>query len=126
MPNSLDGHEKRISRLEERDKAIDGRFQNLHTKLDDHKKIVEMDMKEISKSLSEIQKGQHGQELINQKMDFTLETINHDRITENRQKDELKKETKNDMKQMKYLFIGMVGTIGTSLLVSLFRMWFGI
>ena len=126
MPNSLDGHEKRISRLEERDKAVDGRIQNIHTKLDSHKQLIDNDMKEINSRLTDIQNGQHSQELINQKMDFTLEAINNDRRLENEQREDAKKETKRDMKQMKYLFIGMVGTIGTSLTVSLVRMWFGI
>lgn len=121
-----EGVVRRVSQLEKREEQINNRLTNLHTKIDTNKEVLERDIKEISATLKQIESGQHSQALINQKMDFTLERINQDRISENKQKEELKKETKNDMKQMKYLFIGMVGTIGTSLLVSLIRMWFGI
>lgn len=119
-------HEERIADLEEKNKAYDDRIQNLHTKIDDHKKQIEYDIKGISNSLDDIKKGQHSQELVNQKMNFTLDSINSEREAEKKEKREQKKESKKDLKQMKYLSLGMIGTIITSLIVALARVWIGI
>ena len=119
-------HEERIADLEEKNKAYDDRIQNLHIKIDDHKKQIEYDIKGISNSLDDIKKGQHSQELVNQKMNFTLDSINSEREAEKKEKQEQKKESKKDLKQMKYLSLGMIGTIITSLIVALARVWIGI
>lgn len=119
---SLEGHEKRIARLEERDKTVDGRLQVLHSKIDNQKESIDKDIKGVFKSLDEIKKGQHSQDLINQKMDFTLESINRERELDK----EAKQDQKKDMKKIKWYVISVVGTIGTSLVIAVVRMWIGI
>lgn len=99
MPNEYQraDHERRIHRLEE-----------------DNKKILS--------SLDDIKKGQHSQDLVNQKMNFTLDSINREREL-NKKKDE---ESRKDFKQVKYLLLGTVATIGSSLLLAFLRSLLGI
>ncbi|AVO02297.1 DUF2951 domain-containing protein [Staphylococcus simulans] len=99
MPNEYQraDHERRIHRLEE-------------------------DNKKIFSSLDDIKKGQHSQDLVNQKMNFTLDSINREREL-NKKKDE---ESRKDFKQVKYLLLGTVATIGSSLLLAFLRSLLGI
>lgn len=99
MPNEYQrvDHERRLTRLED-------------------------ETRKISDSLDEVKKGQHSQELVNQKMNFTLDSINREREI-NKEKDE---ERTKDFKQVKYLLLGTVATIGSSLLLALLRSWLGI
>ncbi|WP_419790374.1 DUF2951 family protein [Staphylococcus chromogenes] len=83
---------------------------------------LEEDNKKIFSSLDDIKKGQHSQELVNQKMNFTLDSINREREL-NKEKDE---ESRKDFKQIKYLLLGTVATLGSSLLLALLRSWLGI
>ncbi|PTG34045.1 DUF2951 family protein [Staphylococcus chromogenes] len=86
--------ERRLSRLEENDDKI-------------------------FDSLDEIKNTQHSQNLINQKMDFTLDSINRER--------EIDKETnKKNIREMKMYVIGLVGTIVGSLIIAILRTFFGI
>lgn len=83
---------------------------------------LEEDNKKIFSSLDDIKKGQHSQELVNQKMNFTLDSINREREL-NKKKDE---ESRKDFKQVKYLLLGTVATIGSSLLLAFLRSLLGI
>lgn len=83
---------------------------------------LEEDNKKIFSSLDDIKKRQHSQELVNQKMNFTLDSINREREL-NKEKDE---ESRKDFKQIKYLLLGTVATLGSSLLLALLRSWLGI
>lgn len=83
---------------------------------------LEEDNKKIFSSLDDIKKGQHSQDLVNQKMNFTLDSINREREL-NKEKE---KESRKDFKQVKYLLIGTVATIGSSLLLAFLRSWLGI
>ena len=122
MPTSLEGHEKRLSRLERKDEHYEERFSRLHKKIDENEKKSEEETRKIFDVLDDIKTGQHSQELVNQKMNFTLDSINRERELDK----ETKKENRQDMKKMKYWMLGLIGTLGTSLLLALIRTWLGI
>ncbi|UXS76378.1 DUF2951 domain-containing protein [Staphylococcus chromogenes] len=89
--------ERRLSRLEENDDKI-------------------------FDSLDEIKNTQHSQNLINQKMDFTLDTINREREID---KDNKEANRKN-IREVKMWILGLVGTIAGSLVIAVLRTLFGI
>ncbi|PTF96865.1 DUF2951 family protein [Staphylococcus chromogenes] len=89
--------ERRLSRLEENDDKI-------------------------FDSLNEIKNTQHSQNLINQKMDFTLDSINREREIDK----ENKETNKKNIREMKMYVIGLVGTIVGSLIIAILRTFFGI
>ncbi|WP_274316351.1 DUF2951 family protein [Staphylococcus hyicus] len=89
--------ERRLSRLEENDEKI-------------------------FNSLEQIKDAQHGQNLINQKMDFTLDSINREREID---KDNKEANRKN-IREMKMWVLGLVGTIIGSLVIAVLRTIFGI
>ncbi|MEB7366918.1 DUF2951 family protein [Staphylococcus borealis] len=76
----------------------------------------------IFASLEKIKDGQHNQQLINQKMNFTLDSINREREIDR----ENKKENKKNIKEVKMLMLGTVFTIASTLIVTILRMVFGI
>lgn len=122
LPASLEGHEKRLSRLEKKDEHYEERFSRLHKKIDENEKKSEEETRKIFDALDDIKTGQHSQELVNQKMNFTLDSINRERELDQ----ETKKENRQDMKKLKYWMLGLIGTLGTSLLLALIRTWLGI
>lgn len=73
-------------------------------------------------SMREIEKGQHTQELTNQKMDFTLDSINREREIEKQNKEDSRKE----FKQLKWLIASTVATLFGSLVFALIRTWLGV
>ncbi|AMG64687.1 MULTISPECIES: DUF2951 family protein [Staphylococcus] len=89
--------ERRVSRLEDNDEKI-------------------------FTSLEQIKDGQHNQNLVNQKMNFTLDSINRERELDQ----ENKKENKKNIKEIKMWVLGLVGTIVGSLIVAILRIVFGI
>ncbi|MDW4372974.1 DUF2951 family protein [Staphylococcus saprophyticus] len=95
--NQRGDYERRIRRLEDNDEKI-------------------------FSSLEQIKDGQHNQNLVNQKMDFTLESINRERELEK----ENKKENQKNIKDIKMWVLGLVGTIVGSLIIALLRLLFGI
>ncbi|QEX32041.1 DUF2951 family protein [Staphylococcus lugdunensis] len=72
--------------------------------------------------LEQIKDGQHNQNLVNQKMNFTLDSINRERELDQ----ENKKENKKNIKEIKMWVLGLVGTIVGSLIVAILRIVFGI
>lgn len=133
MPNTPQGHENRITRLEKKDEHYEERFNRIHKKIDENERKAKEDSEKLFKSLDDIKQGQHSQELINQKMDFTLETINRDRERETEYKREERerqeredKERRMDVKKVKYWSLGLIGTVITSLVIAALRMWLGI
>ncbi|MCS4487184.1 DUF2951 domain-containing protein [Staphylococcus americanisciuri] len=90
-------HERRIRRLEENDEKI-------------------------FDSLEQIKDAQHGQNLINQKMDFTLDAINRERENDH----ERKKENNRNIREMKMWVLGLVGTVIGSLVIAFLRILLGI
>lgn len=89
--------ERRIARLEENDEKI-------------------------FNSLEQIKNTQHSQNLINQKMDFTLDTINREREIDK----ENKEANQKNIREMKMWVLGLVGTIIGSLIIAILRTAFGI
>ncbi|WP_436871468.1 DUF2951 family protein [Staphylococcus pseudoxylosus] len=83
---------------------------------------LENNDEKIFTSLEQIKDGQHNQNLVNQKMDFTLESINRERELEK----ESKKENQKNIKDIKMWVLGLVGTIMGSLIIAVLRMVFGI
>lgn len=85
-------------------------------------KRLEDNDEKIFMSLEQIKDGQHNQELINQKMDFTLNSINREREIDR----ENKKENQKNIKEMKRLMLGMVFSVAGSIIFAIVRMVFGI
>ena len=85
-------------------------------------KRLEDNDEKIFDSLEKIKDGQHSQNLINQKMNFTLDSINRERELEK----ENKKESKEDIKKIKFWVLGLVGTIISTLIVTTVKMIFGL
>ncbi|PTK82002.1 hypothetical protein BUZ31_05275 [Staphylococcus haemolyticus] len=85
-------------------------------------KRLEDNDEKIFASLEQIKDGQHNQELINQKMNFTLDSINRERQIDQ----ENKKENKKNIKEVKMLTLGTIFTIASTLIVTILRMVFGI
>ncbi|PTI44840.1 hypothetical protein BU111_13770 [Staphylococcus xylosus] len=83
-------------------------------------KRLEDNDEKIFASLEQIKDGQHNQELINQKMNFTLDSINRERQIDT----ENKKENKKNIKELKRLKLGTVFTIDSTLIVTILRMIF--
>ncbi|EKU50309.1 DUF2951 family protein [Staphylococcus massiliensis] len=93
---------------------------------------LEKNDEKIFNSLEDIKNGQHTQELVNQKMTYTLDKINEDRDHEKKVKkererkyEEEKNNRKKDFKQIKFMVFGTVLTIIGSILWALIRMVFG-
>lgn len=85
-------------------------------------KRLEQNDEKIFNSLEEVRKGQHTQELVNQKMDFTLDSINRERQIEKENKEENKKQ----FSQLKWLILGTIATLFGSLILAVIRSWLGI
>ncbi|GGG87648.1 DUF2951 family protein [Staphylococcus pragensis] len=85
-------------------------------------KRLEDNDEKIFASLEKIRDGQHNQDLVNQKMNFTLDAINREREIETQNK----KENQKNIKELKMWVLGLIGAIGTSLVVAVLRMFFGI
>lgn len=85
-------------------------------------KRLEDNDEKIFNSLEQIKDGQHNQNLINQKMNFTLDSINRERELESQNK----KENQKNIKDIKMWVLGLVGTIAGSLIVAVLRIFFGV
>lgn len=114
--------ERRIGILEEKDRYNDKRFKRIEETAKQEKNEVDNTIKKLYDSLREIEKGQHTQELTNQKMDFTLDSINREREIEKQNKEENRRE----FKQLKWLITGTVATLLGSLILAFVRSWLGI
>lgn len=123
---TTESHDKRINNIEKRITVIDERFTNVHNKIDEHRAANLLEMQKITASLESIKDGQHSQALLNQKMDWTLTTINDEREREREAKIKTETNTKRDMKAIRNMVLGMILTIVGTLLLTLIRMWLGI
>ena len=109
--------ERRIGILEEKDKYNDKRFRKIEETAKQDKIEVDNTIKEIYDSLREIEKGQHTQELTNQKMDFTLDSINRERELEKLNKEESNK----NLRQIKIIVITAAIGFGFSFIMALIQ-----
>lgn len=114
--------ERRVGILEDKDRYNDKRFRSIETTMKEDRKEVYESIEKLHNSLREIERGQHTQELTNQKMDFTLDSINKEREAEKQNKEESRKE----FKQLKWLIIGTIFTLLSSLILAAIRSWLGI
>lgn len=76
----------------------------------------------IFSSLEQIKDGQHNQNLVNQKINFTLDSINRERELEK----ENKKENQKNIKDIKMWVLGLIGTIFGSIIIAILRTLFNI
>lgn len=90
-------HEWRIRRLEENDKTM-------------------------LSTLNEIKLGQKTQEQVNIKLDKTLDAIQRERQIDEKNK----KENDKNIRDLKMWILGLIGTIFSTIVISLLRMVFGI
>lgn len=113
--------ERRVNILEDKDRYNDKRFRTIENTMKEDRKEVYESIEKLHNSLREIERGQHTQELTNQKMDFTLDSINKERETERLHKEESKKQ----FNQLKWLILGTIfSIIGTFVWTSI-KMWLG-
>lgn len=114
--------ERRVGLLEEKDRYNDKRFRQIEKTAKQDRVEVDETITKLYESMREIEKGQHTQELTNQKMDFTLDSINREREIEKQNKEDSRRE----FKQLKWLITGTVATLLGSLILAFVRSWLGI
>lgn len=114
--------ERRVGILEDKDKYNDKRLRNIERTMKEDRKEINESIEKLHNSLKEIEKGQHTQEITNVKMNYTLDSINREREIERENKEESRKE----FKQLRWLIIGTIFTLLSSLILAAIRSWLGI
>lgn len=118
--------ERRVGVLEDKDRYNDKRFRKIETAQQEDRQHFRDSIEKINDSLREIERGQHSQELTNQKMNMTLDAVNKERERERELEKESKKQSRKDFKQLRFMMLGTVATLFGSLLLALIRSWLGI
>lgn len=114
--------ERRVGILEDKDRHNDKRFRKIEEVQKEDRDNFKDSIEKLYNSLEQIKQSQHTQELTNQKMDFTLDSIHREREIEK----ENKEQSKKDFKQLRFMMLGTVATLFGSLLLALIRSWLGI
>lgn len=114
--------ERRVGILEDKDRYNDKRLRNIERTMKEDRKEINESIEKLHNSLKEIEKGQHTQEITNIKMNYTLDSINREREIEKENKEESRKE----FKQLRWLIIGTIFTLISSLILAAIRSWLGI
>ncbi|MDW4045917.1 DUF2951 family protein [Staphylococcus saprophyticus] len=114
--------ERRVGILEDKDRYNDKRLRNIERTMKEDRKEINESIEKLHNSLKEIEKGQHTQEITNVKMNYTLDSINREREIEKENKEESRKE----FKQLRWLIIGTIFTLLSSLILAAIRSWLGI
>lgn len=114
--------ERRVGILEDKDRYNDKRLRNIERTMKEDRKEINESIEKLHNSLKEIEKGQHTQEITNVKMNYTLDSINREREIERENKEESRKE----FKQLRWLIIGTIFTLLSSLVLAAIRSWLGI
>lgn len=114
--------ERRVGILEDKDRYNDKRLRNIERTMKEDRKEINESIEKLHNSLKEIEKGQHTQEITNVKMNYTLDSINREREIERENKEESRKE----FKQLRWLIIGTIFTLLSSLILAAIRSWLGI
>ncbi|GEP80822.1 DUF2951 family protein [Staphylococcus carnosus] len=114
--------ERRVGILEDKDRYNDKRLRNIERTMKEDRKEINESIEKLHNSLKEIEKGQHTQEITNVKMNYTLDSINREREIEKENKEESRKE----FKQLRWLIIGTIFTLISSLILAAIRSWLGI
>ncbi|MFG0935088.1 hypothetical protein ACF91D_31000, partial [Staphylococcus sp. 231237_7MaSpsaltlick] len=68
--------ERRVGILEDKDRYNDKRLRNIENTIKEDRKEINETIEKLHNSLKENEKGQHTQEIINVKMNYTLDSIN--------------------------------------------------
>ncbi|ARM68394.1 DUF2951 family protein [Staphylococcus ureilyticus] len=114
--------ERRVGILEDKDRYNDKRLRNIERTMKEDRKEINESIEKLHNSLKEIEKGQHTQEITNVKMNYTLDSINREREIERENKEESRKE----FKQLRWLILGTIFTLLSSLILAAIRSWLGI
>ena len=114
--------EHRVGILEDKDRYNDKRFRKIEAVQKEDRDNFKESIEKLYNSLEQIKQSQHTQELTNQKMDFTLDSIHREREIEK----ENKEQSQKDFKQLRFMMLGTVATLFGSLLLALIRSWLGI
>lgn len=114
--------ERRVGILEDKDRHNDKRFRKIEEVQKEDRDNFKDSIEKLYNSLEQIKQSQHTQELTNQKMDFTLDSIHRERDIEK----ENKEQSQKDFKQLRFMMLGTVATLFGSLLLALIRSWLGI
>ncbi|MGW7906334.1 hypothetical protein ACWEXP_01010 [Staphylococcus pseudoxylosus] len=107
--------ERRVGILEDKDRYNDKRLRKIEEAQKEDRKNFQNSIEKLYDSLKEIERGQHTQELTNQKMDFTLDSINKER-----------EDNKKLLNKLTWLIISGIFTIVTSIVYAAIRMWLGL
>ncbi|MDN6414872.1 DUF2951 family protein [Staphylococcus gallinarum] len=113
--------ERRVGILEDKDRYNDKRLRNIENTMKEDRKEINESIEKLHNSLKEIEKGQHTQEITNVKMNYTLDSINREREIEKENREENKKQ----FQQLKWLIIGTIFSILSSLIWTSIKMLVG-
>lgn len=107
--------ERRVGVLEDKDRYNDKRFRKIEDVQKENRQHFRDSIEKMNDSLREIERGQHTQELTNQKMNMTLDAVNKER-----------EESKKRFSRLSWLIIGGIVTILTSAAWAGLRLWAGL
>lgn len=107
--------ERRVHILEDKDRYNDKRFRKIEDTQQEDRQHFRDSIEKINDSLREIERGQHSQELTNQKMNITLDAVNKER-----------EDSKKRFSRLSWLIISGIITILTSAAWAGLRMWAGL
>ena len=122
----VEQHNQRIKRLEEKDAENDKRFERIYERIDETEKKSAEQINRVYESLEQIRSGQHSQELTNQKMDFTLDSINREREEEKERREKERKRLDGYMKILVGGLVTLIFGIVSSIAISLIQAWLGL
>lgn len=107
--------ERRVGALEDKDKFNDKRFRKIEETQQKDRQYFRDSIEKVNDTLREIERGQHSQELTNQKMNMTLDEVNKER-----------EDSKKRFSRLSWLIIGGIVTITTSAVWAGLRMILGL
>lgn len=107
--------ERRVGVLEDKDRYNDKRFRKIETTQQEDRQHFRDSIEKVNDSLREIERGQHTQELTNQKMNMTLDAVNRER-----------EESKKRFSRLSWLIISGIVTVATSAVWATLRLWLGL
>lgn len=110
----------RITLLERRTKENEDKISGVNSRLNTMEKNINENHKTLTDKLDKITHSQHQYDINNLKVSNTLQNINEYIKSENKKKDESKK----DMKQIKNIAIGAGFTFGGSLILAILQILF--
>ena len=101
---------------------IDEDIKEIKQSIADHKRDTQISINALTNTINLVKDNQADQKLINQKMDFTLDSINSERV---RDKEDRQKRDEQ-FQWLKRWIIGLVGTLVGSLVFAAIRFFLGI